>query len=165
MRTVLVVAPNSSLAAAVRHALGPERYRVIEHTDLREDELRLISHAVDVCIFDVDLTSVEPIRHIERLRRVLPQCPMILYASDSQRSWEEDAYLLGVNHILSKPVRAGLLNSLLDRLFSAGAPPEPRTAEPSPAARRTQAGAGSGPDSGPHARDVAQLFLDSFPHA
>jgi signal transduction histidine kinase/DNA-binding NarL/FixJ family response regulator len=128
MRTVLVIAPDAALAAAVRQALAPERYRVIEHTALREDELRLTASAVDACVFDADLTSIEPIRQVERLRRVLPHCPIILYASDSQWSWEEDAYLLGVDHILSKPVRARLLNSLLDRLLSAEAPPEPRAA-------------------------------------
>src|ERR1700744_6091098 len=105
MRTVLVIAPNPSLAAAVREALGPD-YRVIENNTLREEELRLTAVAVDLCIFDVDLTSVEPIRQIELLPRVLPQCPIILYTSDSQRGWVEDAYLLGVSHVLKKPVRA-----------------------------------------------------------
>ena len=129
MRTVLVIAPNPALAAAVRHALGPDRYRVVEHTDLREDVLRLTAYTIDACVIDVDLTTIEPIRNIERLRRVLPHCPMILYASDSRRDWAEDAYLLGVNHILSKPVRGGLLDSLLDRLFNADSQPEPRAAE------------------------------------
>jgi signal transduction histidine kinase/DNA-binding NarL/FixJ family response regulator len=136
MRTVLVIAPNPALTAAVRQALAPERYRVIEHTALREDELRMTASAVDACVFDVDLTSIEPIRQVERLRRVLPHCPIILYASDSKWNWEEDAYLLGVNHILSKPVRARLLNSLLDGLLSAGAPPEARaTEQPRPETR------------------------------
>jgi signal transduction histidine kinase/DNA-binding NarL/FixJ family response regulator len=144
MRTVLVVAPNPALAAAVRHALGPERYRVIEQAELREDELRLGASAVDACVFDVDLTTVEPIRHIERLRRVLPRCPIILYASDAQRGWEEDAWLLGVNHILKKPVRADVLNSLLDRLCSAGGPPKPRAADPA----RPRAEIKPAPDSG-----------------
>jgi len=128
MKTVLVIAPNSTLAAAVRNALGSERYRVIEHTDVREDVLRLTAYSIDACVIDVDLTTIEPIRHIERLRRVLPHCPMILYATDSQRGWEEEAWLLGVNHILKKPVRAPLLNSLLDRLFTPGGQPETRTA-------------------------------------
>ena len=46
----------------MRQALAPERYRVIEHTALREDELRLTASAVDACVFDADLTSIEPIR-------------------------------------------------------------------------------------------------------
>jgi signal transduction histidine kinase/CheY-like chemotaxis protein len=128
MRTVLVIAPNSALPAAVRQALEPERYRVIEHTALREDELRLTAPAVDACVYDADLTSVEPIRQVERLRRLLPHCPIILYASDSKWTWEEDAHLAGVNHILSKPVRARLLNSLLESLLGAGAPPAPPAA-------------------------------------
>lgn len=129
MRRVLVIAPNPGLAAAVRHALGSDRYRVIEHTDLREDVLRLADYSIDACVMDVDLTTVEPIRQIERLRRVLPKTPLLLYATDSQRGWEEDAWLLGVNHILRKPVRAALLVSLLERLLTGGAPEKPSPAE------------------------------------
>jgi signal transduction histidine kinase/DNA-binding NarL/FixJ family response regulator len=129
MRTVLVIAPDPAMTAAVRQALAPDRYRVIEHTALSEDELRLTAPAIDACVFDADLTTIEPIRQVERLRRVLPRCPIILYASDAQSSWEEEAHLLGVNHILSKPVRARLLNSLLDGLLSPGPPAEARAAE------------------------------------
>jgi signal transduction histidine kinase/DNA-binding NarL/FixJ family response regulator len=134
MRTLLIIAPNTGLAAAIRAALDSSRYRVIEHDNFREDELRLTGASFDLCVFDTDLTTVEPIRDIERLRRLLPRCPVILYASDSHSSWEEEAYLLGVSHVLSKPVRGRLLNSLLDRLFAAktteeekmAAPPAPR---------------------------------------
>ena len=75
MRTILVIAPHPALTAAVRNALAPERYRVIEYTALSEEELRLTASAVDACVLDVDLTTVEPIRIVERLRRVLPQYP------------------------------------------------------------------------------------------
>jgi DNA-binding NarL/FixJ family response regulator len=127
VRTVLVIASTGALAGAVRAALEPERYRVIEHSDFREDELRLTAASIDACIIDADLTSVEPIRTIEQLRRVLPHCPTLLYTSDTHWSWEEDAYLLGVKQILSKPVRARLLNSLLDRIFASGNQIEPRS--------------------------------------
>jgi signal transduction histidine kinase/DNA-binding NarL/FixJ family response regulator len=121
MRTLLIIAPNTGLAAAIRSVLDAASYRVIEHDDFREDELRLTGASFDLCVFDTDLTTVEPIRHIERLRRLLPRCPVILYATDSNWGWEEEAYLLGVSHVLSKPVRGRLLNALLDRLFAAGA--------------------------------------------
>ncbi len=142
MRTLLIISPNNTLAAAVRAALDASRYRVIEQETFREDELRLTGASFDVCVFDADLTTVEPIRDIQRLRRLLPRCPVILYASDSHWSWEEEAYLLGVSHVLSKPVRGRLLNSLLDRLFDPGAPsgekpappPRPRPEDKRPAA-------------------------------
>jgi DNA-binding NtrC family response regulator len=118
MKTLLVISPNNNLAAAVRAALDSSRYRVIEHESFREDQLRLTGASIDLCVFDVDLTTVAPIRDIENLRRLLPRCPVILYASDSHWSWEEEAYLIGVSHVLTKPVRGRLLNSLLDRLFT-----------------------------------------------
>ena len=122
MTNLLVIAPNNNLAAAVRVALDPSRYRLIEHDGFREEELRLTGAGIDLCIYDADLTTVEPIRNLERLRRLLPRCPVILYSDDSHWSWEEEAYLLGVSHILSKPVRGRLLNSLLDRIFAARTP-------------------------------------------
>ena len=70
---------------------------------------------------------------------------MILYASDSQWSWEEDAYLLGGKPYLGKPVRARLLNSVLDRLLARQAPRRNRggAIRPRP---EVEAGAGPGPD-------------------
>jgi signal transduction histidine kinase/DNA-binding NarL/FixJ family response regulator len=128
MKTLLVISPNNSLAAAVRATLDSSRYRIIEHDSFREDQLRLTGASIDLCVFDADLTTVEPSRIIERLRRLLPRCPVILYATDSHWSWEEEAYLLGVSHVLSKPIRGRLLNSLLDRIFAAGQPPEDKPA-------------------------------------
>jgi len=127
MKTLLVIAPNNGLAAAMRAALDPERYRVLCHVDLREDELLLTSASVDACILDVELTTVEPIRLIERARKALPKAPLLLYTSDSHWSWEEDAYLKGASYILDKPVRGRLLNSILERLFvqSQADPPSP----------------------------------------
>lgn len=156
MKTLLVIAPDATCPAAVRAALDPGQFRVVEHSAIREDELRLTAATIDVCIFDVDLTTVEPIRAIERLRRVLPSCPMILYASASHWTWEEEAYLLGVSHILSKPVRGRLLNSILERLFAAKArPPEPRPSEV-PRGRAPES------HSAPAAADVPGRMLETL---
>jgi signal transduction histidine kinase/DNA-binding NarL/FixJ family response regulator len=127
MKTLLILAPAPGLASAIRAALDPAQYRVIEHGEFREDELRLTAASIDACVFDADLTTVEPIRSLERLRRVLPERPIVLYASDSHSDWEEEAYLLGVTHILSKPVRGRLLATLLDRLLASQAPEEKST--------------------------------------
>jgi nitrogen-specific signal transduction histidine kinase/DNA-binding NarL/FixJ family response regulator len=157
MKTLLIISPNNHLAAAVRAALDSSRYRVIEHDSLREDELRLTGASIDLCVFDADLTTVEPIRNIERLRRLLPRCPMILYASDSHWSWEEGAYLLGVSHVLSKPVRGRLLNSLLDRLFAGWTLPEEKPA-PAPRPRLEEK---RGAETAPMAGRMLELLRSS----
>jgi signal transduction histidine kinase/DNA-binding NarL/FixJ family response regulator len=148
MRTLVVIAPNNALAEAIRAALDPGSYRVIEQASLRGDELRLMAPSIDVCVIDVELTSVEAIRTIERFQQALPDCPMILYASNSHWTWEEDAYLLGVNHILTKPVRGRLLQSMLDRILAANPAAAPRPVEPprpAPAPERRVADPGAVP--------------------
>ena len=144
MNTIVVIAPHSDLAAAVRAALDPSLYRVIEQTELSEDELRLSAASIDACICEVDLTTVQPIRTIERLRQILPRCPLILYAADSDWKWEEEAYLLGVSQILAKPVRARLLNAVLARLPRRPGAPEYSRCQSRPSAPDAARG-GSGP--------------------
>lgn len=138
MKTLLVIAPNSGLASALRAALDAAEYRILSHVDLREDELLLTAASVDACVLDVDLTTVEPIRLIERARKALPKAPLLLFTSDSHWAWEEEAYLRGVSYILDKPVRGRLLASLLDRLLVRAAPggaPAPLAARPAPEPR------------------------------
>ena len=129
MRDLLVIAQQTGLAAAVRSVLDPEHYRVGSQSDLHRAELLLRSGSIDCCIVDADLVDVEPIRIIEKIRRQLPDCPIVIYAGERQWEWEEDAYLLGVQHVLNKPVRGRLLNTILDRLFNAAPPSEPRPIE------------------------------------
>jgi signal transduction histidine kinase/DNA-binding NarL/FixJ family response regulator len=139
MNTVVVIAPQSELAAAVRAALDPSLYRVIEQADLSEDEMRLSATSLDACICEVDLTTAQPIRALERLRRILPHCPMILYAAAPGLEWEEEAYLLGASQILVKPVRARLLNTVLERLLADKAAPGLSAAERSEPSSRAEA--------------------------
>ena len=56
MNTILVIAPQSNLADAVRASLDPSFYRVLGHSELNDDELRLSAGSIDACICEVDLT-------------------------------------------------------------------------------------------------------------
>lgn len=115
MKTLLVIARQPGLAEAVRAVLDAAAFRVLHHVEVWAAEPLFSQGRVDAVILDAELTDVRPIRAIEHLRRAMPGCPVILYASASQWEWEEEAYLLGVDHILTKPVRARLLVSLLER--------------------------------------------------
>jgi nitrogen-specific signal transduction histidine kinase len=123
MKTLLVVAPLPDLAEAVGSAVNPGEYRVVHRANLEEAEPLLVYGLADACILDLELTSVQGIWFIEKLRRVAPKCPVVIYAGAKQWEWEEEAYLLGAAHILSKPVRPRLLATLLDRLWLT--PPSP----------------------------------------
>src|SRR6266550_7112684 len=117
MRTLLVLAPHPDLAEAVQAALNPEHYRVLQRSGLEEAE-PLLGHAlIDACIVDVELTTVQGVWFLEKLRRRAPKCPVIIYTGVRQWEWEEEAYLQGATHVLTKPIRARMLTALLDRLW------------------------------------------------
>ena len=115
MKTLLVIAAQPGLAEAVRSVLDADAFRVLHHVEVRAAEPLFSQGSIDAVILDAELTDVRPIRAIEHLRHAMPGCPVILYASARQWEWEEEAYLLGVDYILTKPVRARLLTSLLER--------------------------------------------------
>jgi signal transduction histidine kinase len=117
MRTLLVLAQHPELAEAVRTSLNPEQYRVLHRADLEEAEPLLAHGLVEACIVDVELTSVQGVWFLERLRSRAPRCPLIVYTGARQWEWEEEAYLHGASQVLSKPVRGRLLEVLLDRLW------------------------------------------------
>ena len=105
MRTLLVLAQHPDLAESIRAGVDPEHYRVLHRTTLEEAE-PLLGHAlVAASIVDVELTTVQGIWLLEKLRRRAPKCPIILYTGVRQWEWEEEAYLLGVAHVLANPSR------------------------------------------------------------
>lgn len=117
MKTLLVLAPSSGLAEALRVVLDPSRYRLLPQPEVWQAEPLLRNGSIDGCILEADLTDVQPMRVVEQVRRVMPQGPLIIYAGHKQWEWEEEAYLLGATCVLEKPVRGRLLNAMLDRLW------------------------------------------------
>src|SRR5688572_11166556 len=127
MKTLLVLAPHPEMSDAVRAALNPEKYRIVHRISIEEAEPLLTRGVLDCCVLDVELTNVQGIWVLEKLRRRMPHCPIIAYAASREWQWEEEAYLQGVSHVLTKPVRPRLLNLLLDRLLSAAVPARTET--------------------------------------
>lgn len=117
MRTLLVLTNQSSMAAALESVLDPARFQLIVKETVAEAEFLLGRGAIDASLLDADLTGARAIRAVEELGSYGPGCPILVYTSERQWQWEEDAYVLGVSHVLVKPVRGRLLNHLLTRLF------------------------------------------------
>jgi signal transduction histidine kinase len=122
MRTLLVITRQLTLAHAVQTVLDPVKFQLITKEAINEAEFLLSRGAIDATILDAELTDSRAIRLIEELKTFAPGCPILIYAGEKQWEWEEDAYLLGVEHILTKPVRGKLLNTLLERLFPSHEP-------------------------------------------
>ncbi|HEX4085831.1 MAG TPA: ATP-binding protein [Chthoniobacteraceae bacterium] len=134
MRTLLILSKLRAFPAAVEAAVDHSKYQIILKDDLRAAESLLTRGAVDAVILDLELTDVNAIRLIEQVRAAAPEAPLLVVSADKHWEWEEDAYLLGVAHVIAKPIRGKLLNNLLDRVFQSGpASPLPDTMKGSPA--------------------------------
>jgi signal transduction histidine kinase/DNA-binding NarL/FixJ family response regulator len=122
MRTILLLSSQPSFAAAVEAVVDPTQFQIICKQELPDAEFLLSRGAVDVALLDLKLTDSRAIRLIEEVKQAAPGCPIIVYAQTNQREWEEDAYLLGVEHVFDKPLRGKLLTNLLGRLFPSNSP-------------------------------------------
>jgi signal transduction histidine kinase/DNA-binding NarL/FixJ family response regulator len=147
MKTLLVLAQHPELAEAIRAAVNPEQYRVMHRANPEEAEPLLAHGLTDACILDVELTSVQGIWFLERLRRRAPKIPFIIFTGASQWEWEEEAYLQGAMHVLKKPVRARMFNALLERLGQ------------TPGAIQPPAASSATPREGKAASDTTQFAL------
>lgn len=134
MKTLLVLAPHPELAETIRTGLSPDQYRVVHRTTVDEAEPILAHGLANACIVDVELSSVQGVWVLEKLRRRSPNCPLIIYTGAKEWEWEEEAYLKGASHVLVKPVRIRMLTALLERLWETtgpgGLPPPTRTLAP-----------------------------------
>ena len=123
MKTILVLSPHPDFAEAVRACLDAEQYRVVHRINVEEAEPLVVHGLAGACILDADLMGVESIWTIERLRRRDKKSPIIAYTELTAADWEEEAFLHGVTHVLTKPIRAKLLNAVLNRLWAVSAAP------------------------------------------
>jgi len=117
MKTILVLSPHPETAETIRAGLNPEHYRIIHRTGQSEADPMLTHGLAQAVILDVEFNGVQNMWIIERLRRRDSRCPIIVYTGAKQSEWEEEAYLRGVTHVLSKPIRPRALAALLDRVF------------------------------------------------
>ena len=118
MKTILLLAQNPELAQTVGAGLKSDAYRCIHRTTMSEAEPLLRGRLIDAVVVDADSMEIPGLWFLERLRSLAPELPTLVLAprQAEQWEWEEEAYLQGVAHVLSKPIRPRLLKTILDRL-------------------------------------------------
>jgi signal transduction histidine kinase/DNA-binding response OmpR family regulator len=160
MKTILVLSNHPDFAETVRAGLNPDQYRVVHRLNVDEAEPLLMHGIAGACILDADLMDVEIVWVIERLRRRAAKTPIIAYTASSESAWEEEAFLHGVTHILTKPVRARLLNSLLERLWGATTVQRAVQMQPLPSASQLRAAETAANDRSANAAQTLDVLRD-----
>ncbi|HUE36699.1 MAG TPA: response regulator, partial [Candidatus Acidoferrum sp.] len=170
MKTILVLSPHPDFVETIRAGLNTEEYRVVHRMDVDGAEPLLVHGIASACIVDIDLLGMQGVWIIERLRKRDPKCPIIAYTAATSSDWEEEAFLQGVTHVLTTPVRPRLLNSLFERLFSKPKQREPLAPRPSLSVQPPQMFRGVEPPSGRYGNmtqtlDVLRDFSSILTHS
>src|ERR1041385_2880686 len=97
MKTFLVLSQGPELPEAIRGALNPEQFRVLQRATFEEAEPFLSHGLTDGCIIDMEVADVQTVWLLEKIRRRAPKIPVIIYTNARQSDWEEEAYLHGAN--------------------------------------------------------------------
>lgn len=118
MKSLVALAPHPQFAESIRAALEPLQCRVVHRLTVAEAEPLLAHGLASVCIVDMESTDVQGIWIIERILRRSPQCSIIVCSASRQSDWEEELYLLGVKHVLGKPLQSKLLLKVVKDLIS-----------------------------------------------
>lgn len=124
MKTLLVLTQHPALAEQLSAAVDSARYRVVHRASIEEAEPLLAHGLPDLCIVDVESAQVQGLWQLEKIRRYLPNCPLLVYTGLPAWEWEEEAYLLGGVGFVRKPVRSGYLNAVLEHVMSRCAIPQ-----------------------------------------
>lgn len=161
MRTLLVLSRQPSLTAAVQSVLDPAQFQLITKDSVIEAEFLLVRGAIDAVILDNEVREARTIREIDQIKSFAPDCPILVYGDARQSDWEEDAFLAGVEHILTKPVRGKLLNNLLARIF----PESERRITPQPAPLRAESAASHGSSEQGRALQALRRFSGILAHS
>lgn len=132
MKTLLVLADHPATPEMIQAALSPADYRIIHRTSVEDAEPMLVRGLADFCILDLNLDQVDGLWVLEQVHRRAPRLPTIVFTDSPGGDFEEQAYRLGVDHVLVKPVRPRLLETLLGRLLTAAATPSARPSAPAP---------------------------------
>ena len=170
MKTLLVLAQHPEFINAVQAAVGSGEFRVLHRTNWEEAEPLLLHNLAHACLLDADMTGVQTLWLIEKMRRALPRLPIIVCSSTTPWELEEEAYLKGVTQVVHKPIRARMFTALLSRFLSETPAGEPTVAPSIPAfdtARFAQAETSSPVTAGSSAtlqalRDYSSILTHSL---
>jgi signal transduction histidine kinase len=124
MKTVLVLSSSPAFPETIAAGLDSAMFKIVHRMDIRQAEPLLQAQFVDVAIVDLENDSIQNNWTLEQLKRVSPRAPIIAIVPEQNHSQsEEDAYLNGASHVLTKPLRVRALAALLERLSLPSARP------------------------------------------
>lgn len=110
MKTVLILEDMPDQAFIVQHYLKGMKYKTIISYSAYE-ALQLINK-VDIIITDIRMPEMDGLSFIKFVREQMPDIPIIVISAYSDHIVKEEAFRLGTNYYLVKPIEANDLKRI-----------------------------------------------------
>ena len=117
--TVLVVDDDGEMRSLLRDGLWSEGYVLCEAGD-GEEAFRLVLRAVPDLILTEIRLAAGGVDYINRLRAVVPNCPIVVMTAFGDEQVKMNAFRVGATAYFSKPVHLAELRSCVKQLLGAG---------------------------------------------
>ncbi|NOS79517.1 MAG: response regulator [Nitrospira sp.] len=117
--TVLVVDDDGEMRSLLRDGLWSEGYVLREAGD-GEEAFRLVLRAVPDLILTEIRLAAGGVDYINRLRAVVPNCPIVVMTAFGDEQVKMKAFRAGATAYFSKPVHLAELRSCVKQLLGAG---------------------------------------------
>lgn len=114
VKRILVVDDARLIRAYYRAALEPDGYAVDEAMNGLEALEKLLMHAADLLIVDINMPKMDGLTFLQRLRRGEPPgstTPVLMTSTEAKAKDKEAARAAGANFYLVKPITPEVLRA------------------------------------------------------
>lgn len=116
---VLVVDDDREMRSLLCDGLWSERYSLREAQDGDEAFLSVLRAVPDLILTEIRLAA-GGVDYINRLRAVVPDCPIVVMTAFGDEKVQVDVLRAGATAYFSKPVHLAELRSCVEQLLDAG---------------------------------------------
>ncbi|MBS3733736.1 MAG: response regulator [Phycisphaerae bacterium] len=120
--SALVVDDDAEICELIRQVLTERGMQVQAVADAEAALDSLAERDVDVVVTDIALPHVGGLELLDRIRRTLPDCPVVLITGLHQRDYIAQALILGAFDYIEKPFSADKLAETVEAAIAASRP-------------------------------------------
>ncbi|RMF58094.1 MAG: response regulator [Calditrichaeota bacterium] len=117
MKKILVAEDDRNLSKSIDTWLTLEGFEVVTVYNGGEALNKLLHQKYDLLITDIAMPHLNGLELINEIRRINPTLPIMVVSGKLNQELVEDLQQLGVNYILSKPIKPIEFRKMIETVF------------------------------------------------
>jgi len=105
-KTILAIDDDPDILYTLREILAYQNWKACTATNWREAQLQLSANSVDLVLVDYHMPELDGIAVVAKLRKILPQTPIIVLTVEERGAIMDKFIKAGANDYAIKPIKA-----------------------------------------------------------